>query len=153
MFLLLDLDPPNGSSLSLYQMEWWYLPTLFYGKHSLYIRNYRRGSTFELETDRPSFSRLYGMLLRPVAFKGGGPGRRWTYFQSARGQWKARPGAGSSDTGSSNFCTNIYEWNHLRYEGETPADDMYDTDDEDDRCSWEGSFIEHSVIPLPVQSG
>ena len=126
----------------------------FYGNQSLWVRYYRRGITSEVETNRSSSPRLSGMMLRSVASRGGGPRSRWTYFQASSRHWSVRRSSNSSSVDY--FCrsTNIYEWSHLSYEGDSPFDDIYDIDDEDDRCDWCCSeHLEIQGIPLPVRSG
>ena len=113
----LSFTIPSGMAVFAYS---------FYGNQSLWIRYCRRGNTSEIETNRSSSPRLYGMMLRSVASRGGGPGSRWTYFQASSKYWTARPRASSSSMVRSCFSTNIHEWNHLSYEGEIPFDDMYD---------------------------
>ena len=54
----------------------------FYGKNKLWLKYYRRGQSFEMDTDRPTPPRLYGIMLRSITSRGGGPGSRWTYLQA-----------------------------------------------------------------------
>ena len=65
------------------------------------VKYYRRGSSYEIDTDRRSFPRLHGIMLRSAASRGGGPGSRWTYPSSfgdfgnlnsipAPSKWKTR---------------------------------------------------------------
>ena len=125
----------------------------FYGNQNLWIRYYRRGVTSEAETNRSSSPRLYGMMLRSVASRGGGPGSRWTHFRAASKHWTVRSSPISSTMEHScNSSTNTYEWNHLNYEWVNPLEDIYDIDDEDDRCDWSEN-LEFQGPPLPVQSG
>ena len=74
----------------------------------------------EIETDRSSSPRLYRMMLRSVASRGGGPGSRWTYFRDSSRHWNARASPNSSIMAASSNRTHIYEWNHLSYEGASP---------------------------------
>ena len=101
----------------------------FYGKDKLWLKYYRRGQSYEVDTSRPSSPRLYGTMLRSVASFGGGPGSRWTYFQRFKPYWPRL----SDSTDSPSSAQNIYHWNHLRYAGSGP-DDIYisDVDDEYD---------------------
>ena len=101
----------------------------FYGNQNLWVRYYRRGPSSEIETERSS---SYGMMLRSVASRGGGPGSRWTYFRDSSKHWNARASPNSSIMAASSNRTHIYEWNHLSYEGASPLD----IDDEDDVCDW-----------------
>ena len=71
---------PNGMIIFAYS---------FYGKNTLWLKYYRRGHSFEIETDRSSSPRLYGIMLRSIASRGGGPGSRWTYLQSYGRSWRA----------------------------------------------------------------
>ena len=44
----------------------------FYGKNKLWVEYYRRGQSFATDTDRPTPPRLYGIMLRSIASRGGG---------------------------------------------------------------------------------
>ena len=70
----------------------------FYGKNKLWMKYYRRGLSFEMETDRPASPRLYGIMLRSIAPRGGGPGSRWTYLQAYGRSWKTSAQRGSSQS-------------------------------------------------------
>ena len=42
----------------------------FYGRDKLWMKHFRRGSTYEIDTDRSSSTRLCGIVLRSVASRG-----------------------------------------------------------------------------------
>ena len=64
----------------------------FYGKDKLWLKYYRRGLAYEVDTNRSASPRLYGTMLRSVASFGGGPGSRWTCFRSFKPFWNG-PGS------------------------------------------------------------
>ena len=92
----------------------------FYGNKSLWVRYYRRGLASEIKTTRSSSPTLYGMMLRSVAPRGGGPGSRWTHFRASSRHWTTRSSPNSSGMDNSRSSTNIYLWSHLSYEGASP---------------------------------
>ena len=69
------------------------------------------------------------MMLRSVASSGGGPGSRWTYFQKFKPFWSGPTSFANMD--SPGGAQDIYDWNHLHYEGLGP-DDIYVSDVDDD---------------------
>ena len=100
----------------------------FYGKDKLWLKYYRRGLAYKVDTHRSASPRLYGTMLRSVASFGGGPGSRWTYFRSFKPFWNGPSSFSNKDSPGS--AHDIYEWNHLRYEGFGP-DDIYVSDVDD----------------------
>ena len=49
----------------------------FYGQDRLWIHFVRRAQPSYIDVSRSDSHRLYGIMLRAVASRGGGPGRRW----------------------------------------------------------------------------
>ena len=97
----LSFNLPNGMVVFAYS---------FYANQNLWVRYYRRGFTSQIATDRASSPRLYGMMLRSVASKGGGPGSRWTCFHESSRHWNARASPNFLIMGASSRRTRIYEW-------------------------------------------
>ncbi len=137
-FVCWEIDTPKPRSTS-----WKYsfnLPNgmivfdyAFYGKANLWLRFFRRNVSYELDTCRKDSPRLYGIVLRSVASRGGGPGSRWTYFQQSKRFWRSKPYDDSLTMESSGQTPHIYDWNHLRYRDQYgPPDDIYGNDDCDD---------------------
>ena len=102
----------------------------FYNKNKLWLKYYRRGRSFEIDTDRPSSLRLYGIMLRSIASRGGGPGSRWTYLHAYGRSWKASTQQGSAQ--SQGYQQLIYSMTDLHYDDPLGHDDIYNIDDSDD---------------------
>ena len=102
----------------------------FYGKNKLWVKYFRRGSTYEIDTDRSSSTRLYGIMLRSIASRGGGPGSRWTYLQAYGRSWKCSARKDVPQVQGQN--TPIYSMEDLHYSGPCGHDDIYTIDDCDD---------------------
>ena len=102
----------------------------FYGKNKLWLKYYRRGQSFELDTDRPTSHRLYGIMLRSIASRGGGPGSRWTYLQAYGRSWKICAQQGSDE--GQGHKPPIYSMTDLHYDDPSGHDDIYNIDDSDD---------------------
>ena len=121
----------------------------FSSSTKLWLKYYRRGSSYELESNRATSPRSYGMMLRSVASRGGGPGSRWTYFHASSGHWKsgASPAPNHLDSSDRN------EWNHLRYGGVDTPGDIYVMDDADDTMDWHGPQGHKCAAQPSVQCG
>ena len=116
----------------------------FYGKNRLWIKYYRRGQSFEIDTDRPTSPRLYGIMLRSIASKGGGPGSRWTYLQAYGRSWKTS--ARESSSQSPGHRPPIWDMTDLRYDDPSGQDDIYVMDDSDDIYVMPDFFQYQSVL-------
>ena len=102
----------------------------FYGRDKLWLKYFRRGTTYEIDTDRSSSTRLCGVMLRSVASRGGGPGSRWTYLHAYGKSWKG--GAQRDPAQIQGQQQPIYVMDDLRYGDPTGHDDIYNIDDSDD---------------------
>ena len=123
----------------------------FYDKNKLWIKYFRRGSTYEIDTDRSSSTRLYGIMLRSIASRGGGPGSRWTYLQAYGRSWKS-----SARTDISHVqwqLPPIYSIDDLHYDDPGGHDDIYNIDDSDDIYNMTDLPLSQSAPDHSVQSG
>ena len=123
----------------------------FYGQNRLWIKYYRRGQSFEMDTDRPTSPRLYGIMLRSIASKGGGPGSRWTYLQAYGRSWKTS--ARESSSQSPGHRPPIWDMIDLRYDDPSGQDDIYVMDDSDDIYVMPDFPVSQRAPTCSVQSG
>ena len=75
--------------------------------------------------DRPTFCRFYGIMLRSIASRGGGPGSRWTNLQACGRSWKTS--AQVSSPSSSGHQPPIYAMTDLCYDD--PSGQDHNSDD------------------------
>ena len=123
----------------------------FYGKNKLWIKYYRRGRSFEIETDRALSPRLYGIMLRSIASRGGGPGSRWTYLQTYGRAWKSC--ARKDYSQNPGHDDQIYSTTDLHYDDPSGHDDIYNMDDSDDIYIMADFPLDESAQHHSVQSG
>ena len=120
-------------------------------KNQLWLKYFRRGSTSELDTDRATSTRLYGIMLRSIASKGGGPGSRWTYLQAYGRSWKCSAQKDSSHVHGPQ--QPIYMMDDLHHDDPRGHDDIYNMDDSDDIYSMADFPLSQETQSYSVQSG